>query len=185
MSSLCMCLMSILSHVWCPLLMLLWIYKNIYQFCNNVSILLQFFWMKLTISCTIWYVLADNWWSVFTIFRNLEMTCVMRKQTLRSLTLSYQKKDGARGRAHSSFGMTPTFWEYNLWCQQSQILKSQCHIKRRMGTATQAHPSFGYNDKDLKVCFLVLHLKWDKIMNNSNLLQSMSNSDCNEISSKV
>ncbi len=34
------------------------------------------------------------------------------------------------------FGMTPTFWEYNLWCQQSQILKSRCHTKRRMGAAT-------------------------------------------------
>ncbi len=40
--------------------------------------------------------------------------------TLRSLSLSYQKKDG-RAR------------EYNLWCQQSQILKSWCHTKRRMG----------------------------------------------------
>ena len=35
------------------------------------------------------------------------MTRVARKQTLRSLSLSYQRKD-------PSFGMTPTFQEYNL-----------------------------------------------------------------------
>ncbi len=34
------------------------------------------------------------------------VTCVTRKQTLRSLSLSYQKKDGC---ACPSFGMTPTF----------------------------------------------------------------------------
>ncbi len=45
--------------------------------------------------------------------------------------------------AHPSFGMTPTFREYNLWWQQSQILKSRCHTKRRMGAATLVHPSFG------------------------------------------
>ena len=34
---------------------------------------------------------------------------------------------GARGRAHPSFGMTPTFREYDLRSQKTQILKSQCH----------------------------------------------------------
>ncbi len=34
------------------------------------------------------------------------LTCVMRKQTLRSLSFSYQNKVG---HAHPSFGMTPTF----------------------------------------------------------------------------
>ncbi len=38
---------------------------------------------------------------------------IMRKQTSRSLSLSYQKKDG-RGRAHPSFGMTPTFQTLTL-----------------------------------------------------------------------
>ncbi len=48
---------------------------------------------------------------------------------------------GARGCAHPSFVMTPTFREYtsNLWCQQSQILKSWCHTKRRMGAHGRAH----------------------------------------------
>ncbi len=50
---------------------------------------------------------------------------------------------GARGRAHPSFGMTPTFREYDLWSQKTQILKSRCHTKRRMGGATRAHPSLG------------------------------------------
>ncbi len=43
---------------------------------------------------------------------------------------------GARGRAHPSFAMTPTFREYDLWSQKTQILKSRCHT-------TRAHPSFG------------------------------------------
>ena len=29
----------------------------------------------------------------------------------------------------------PTFQECNVWCQQSQILKSRCHTKRRMDAA--------------------------------------------------
>ncbi len=41
--------------------------------------------------------------------------------------------------AHPSFGMTPTFREYDLWSQKTQILKSRCHTKRR----TRGHPSFG------------------------------------------
>ena len=62
----------------------------------------------------------------------------MRKQTLRSLSLSYPKKD-----AHPSLGMTPTFREYDLWSRKTQILKSQCHTRRRMGAATRARPSLG------------------------------------------
>ena len=61
-----------------------------------------------------------------------------------------------RGRAHPSFGMT--FREYVLWSQKSQILKSRCHTKRRMGTATSF---FWYdNDKALKACFLVTRVEW-------------------------
>ncbi len=39
------------------------------------------------------------------------MTCVMRKQTVRSLLLSCQKKDGRAWPRHPSFGMTPSFFE--------------------------------------------------------------------------
>ncbi len=35
--------------------------------------------------------------------------------------------------AHPSFGMTTAFRSYILWSQQSQIPKSWCHTKRRMG----------------------------------------------------
>ncbi len=50
------------------------------------------------------------------------ITRVMKKQTLRSLSLSYQKRDGrawprmaAHGRAHPSLGMmTPTFQNLTL-----------------------------------------------------------------------
>ncbi len=69
-----------------------------------------------------------------TVLSPSHLTCATRKQTLRSLSLSYQKKVG-----HAWL----TFPEYNLWCQQSQILKSRCHTKRRMGAATRARPSFG------------------------------------------
>ncbi len=43
---------------------------------------------------------------------------VKRKQTLRILTLSYQKKDGVATCAHSSFGMTitKTLRSVFLWC---------------------------------------------------------------------
>ena len=57
-----------------------------------------------------------------TVWHSLAGWCmarVMRKQTLRSLSLSYQRRMGARGHTHPSFGMTLTFREYNLWFQQS------------------------------------------------------------------
>ncbi len=54
-----------------------------------------------------------------------------------------KRRMGAHGRAHPSFGMTPTFREYDLWRQKTQILKSQYHTKKRMGAATRAHPTFG------------------------------------------
>ncbi len=44
---------------------------------------------------------------------NIYLTRITRKQTLRSSSLSHQKKDG-RGRAHPSFGMTLTFRKYDL-----------------------------------------------------------------------
>ena len=73
----------------------------------------------------------------------INLSWITRKQTLRSLLLSYQKKDG---RA-SSVGMTPTFWEYNLWCQ---ILKSRCHTDSKVGVIP----------KDLKICFfLMTHIR--------------------------
>ncbi len=51
-------------------------------------------------------------------------------------------------------GMKPTFREYNLLCQQSQILKSRCHTKRTMGSAMCAHPSFGMTTtKTLRTVF--------------------------------
>ncbi len=42
----------------------------------------------------------------------------------------------------------------------SNSKKSRCHTKRRMGTTTRAHPSFGTTTKDLKVSFLVMHLMY-------------------------
>ncbi len=58
------------------------------------------------------------------------MTRVTKKQTLRSLSLPYQKNDG---HAHPSFGITPTFQNLTLLASQIIFPKSRCHAKRRMG----------------------------------------------------
>ncbi len=60
---------------------------------------------------------------------DLLLALVTRKQTLRSLLLSYPEKG-----AHPSLGMTPTLREYDLWSQKTQILKSRCHTKKSMDT---------------------------------------------------
>ncbi len=75
------------------------------------------------------------------------MTCVMRKQTLRSLSLSYQKKDG---RGHDT-GFK-RIW--SMKSKDSNSKKSVSYQKKDGG------PSGGWcgNDKDLKVCFLVTHI---------------------------
>ncbi len=87
------------------------------------------------------------------------MTRVARKQTLRSLSQSYQMKDGRRGRAHPSFGMTMTFQNLSLLTSQIILSKSRCHTKRRMGAATRAHPSLGMTTtKIFKVCFLMMRV---------------------------
>ncbi len=71
---------------------------------------------------------------------------------------------GACGRAHPSFGMTPTFREYDLWGQKTQILTIWCHTKRGMRAAMRAPSFFCYgNDKDLKVCFLVICVIYKEI----------------------
>ncbi len=70
------------------------------------------------------------------------------------------------GRAHHSFGMTPTFREYDLWSQKTQILKSR------------PRPSFFWydNDKDHKVCFLVTRLIY--VHPENYLLQYQPTSHC-------
>ncbi len=72
-------------------------------------------------------------------FGNYTLRCVMRKQTLRCLSLSYQKKDG-HGHAHPSFGMTPIFSEYDLWSQKTQIW---VYLYQKKDGRGHAHPSFG------------------------------------------
>ncbi len=71
----------------------------------------------------------------------------MRKQTLMSLSLSYQKKDWR-------VWPCPSFFWHVIDFSRILILKSWCHTKRRMGASF-----FWYdNDKDLKVCFLVTYV---------------------------
>ncbi len=74
------------------------------------------------------------------------------KTDLKVFVVVVPKEGWARPRT------TPTFREYNLWCQQSQVLKSRCHTKRRMGKATRAHPSFGMTmTKTLRCVFSCAH----------------------------
>ncbi len=47
---------------------------------------------------------------------------------------------------HPSFGMTPTFREYDLWSQKTQNAKKSVSYQKKDG-------------HDLKVYFLVTHLK--------------------------
>ena len=79
---------------------------------------------------------------------SLRLTCITRKQTLGSFSLSYQKKDGL-------LVWRRLFENIIYWCWQSQILKSRCHTKRRMGAATRTHSSFGMAmTKTLRSIFL-------------------------------
>ncbi len=73
------------------------------------------------------------------------LTRITIKQTLRSLSLSYQKKDGRtwpilllawhRLLENIIYVSRVKFWKAGL--------KSRCHTIRRMGTALRAHPSVG------------------------------------------
>ncbi len=84
--------------------------------------------------------------------RKSPMTCVMRKQTLRSLSLSYQKKDGRPWPRPSFFWYDTDFSEFDSADIIDYILEKS--------VSYHARPSFFWydNDKDLKVCFLVTHL---------------------------
>ena len=74
-----------------------------------------------------------------------QMSCDTIKCALRSLSLSYPKKDWQAG-------MTPTT-EYSLWRQQSSILWSIVSVIPKEGSF------FGYdNDKYLKALFLMTWL---------------------------
>ncbi len=97
---------------------------------------------------------SDKHKSLIYIHRSYRIH-VTRKQTLRSLSLSYQK---TAGHAHPPFGMTPTFRSLTLLTSQIIFSKSRCHTKRMMDTATHAHPSFAITMT--KVCFLVTHVTY-------------------------
>ncbi len=56
------------------------------------------------------------------------MRCVTRKQTLKSLLLSY------RGRAHPSFGMTPTFKKFDFAGIIDYILKTLVSCQKMDGS---------------------------------------------------
>ena len=82
---------------------------------------------------------------------------------------------GGRGRAHPSFGMTPTFREYNRWSQKTQILKKSVSYQKNDG---RGH--FWYdNDKYLEVCFLVTHIIY--VHPENYLLQYQPTSHCKQL----
>ncbi len=71
----------------------------------------------------------------------------MRKQTLRSLSLSYQKKDGRTWPRPSFFWYDSSFLEFESFDFIDHILEKSVPYQKKDD-----------NDKDLKVCFLVAHL---------------------------
>ena len=84
---------------------------------------------------------------------------VMKKQTLRSLSLSYQKKDGLAWRAWPR----PSFFSYDTDLSEfdsrdiiDYILKKSVSCQTKDGHGHVRPSFFGYdNEKDLKDCFLV------------------------------
>ncbi len=75
----------------------------------------------------------------------------MKKQTLRSLLLSYQKKDWF-------------FWydtDYDIYSEKIANYKSIVAFIPKEGLAPPYQSSFWYHtNKDLKARFSVMHLKW-------------------------
>ena len=93
-----------------------------------------------SINISIW---KSFWYCQFKILsmRLCNMTHITRKQSLRSLSLSYQKKDGCAWLCPSFFWYDTDLSEFDS--VDIIFLKSRCHAKRRMGAATHAHPSCG------------------------------------------
>ncbi len=103
------------------------------------------------------------------------VSCVMGKQTLRSLSFSYQKKDWHAGPHQYFFWYDTDFKIYFLRRVQiiNPFLLNMQYIiiftKRMIGRAQQSF--FWYdNDKDLQACFSVARLMCDEFL--SQLIQS-------------
>ena len=81
---------------------------------------------------------------------------VTRKKTLRSSSLSYQKKDGRTWPRPSFFWYDTDFSEFDSADIIDYILEKLVSCQKKGGRG-QARPSFFWYDsnKDLKVCFLV------------------------------
>ncbi len=87
------------------------------------------------------------------------MKRVTRKQTLRSLSLSYQKKDGHAWPRPSFFCYDTDFSEFDSADIIDYILEKSVSYQKKDGCG-HACPSFFFffwydNDKDLKLCFLL------------------------------
>ncbi len=90
------------------------------------------------------------------------VTHVRRKQTLRSLSLSYQKKD--RRMATPILLLVWHRLFRRMWCKFYVFSKSRSHAKRRMDKATCVNPSFGMTTtKTHKVCFLVMCVRQSSV----------------------
>ncbi len=81
--------------------------------------------------------------------RKSHLMRVTRKQTLRSLSLSYQKKDGR----------TSFFW-YDTNLSEFDSADIINYILEKSVSCQEPRPSFFWydNDKDFKVCFLMTHI---------------------------
>ena len=88
------------------------------------------------------------------------MTPVTRKQTLRSLWLSYQKKDGCAWLRQSFFWYDTDFSEFYSTDITDYNLEKQVSCQKKDGHGHAGPFFFWYDDKDLKVYFLVTRISY-------------------------
>ncbi len=87
---------------------------------------------------------------------SLSLMHVTRKQTLRSQSLSYQKKDGHAWPRPPFFWYDTYFSEFDSAAIIDYILEKSVSCQKKDGRGHARRSFFWYdNDKDLKVCFLV------------------------------
>ncbi len=102
------------------------------------------------------------YFTLSVVIINPHMTRVTRKQTLRSLSLSYQKKDGRVWPCPSFFWYDTDFSEFDSADIIDYIFEKSVSYQKKDWRG-HARPSFFWydNDKDLKVCFLVMCVNYN------------------------
>ncbi len=96
---------------------------------------------------------------IITILDQYVTEVLMEEANIRSLSLSYQKKDGRVWPRPSFFWYDTNFSEFDSANIRHYILEKSVSYQKKDGRS-HARPSFCWydNDKDLKVCFLMTHI---------------------------